>query len=62
MAAATLGWKATNVLGLEGFPCADAAGGLNGCGAAVAIVSGLCFCEGGFHFDGDGDDGDTADM
>ena len=32
--------------GLEGHPCIDAAGGLNGCGAAVAIVSGYCFCHG----------------
>ena len=58
MAPATLGWKATNDLGLEGFPCADAAGGLNGCGAAVAIISGLCACEGGYS----GDSGDKADM
>ena len=32
--------------GLEGHPCIDAAGGLNGCGAAVAIVSGFCLCRG----------------
>ena len=44
--------------GLEGHPCIDAAGGLNGCGAAVAIISGLCACEGGYS----GHSGDKADM
>ena len=31
--------------GLEGHPCADAAGGLNGCGVAAAIVIGFCACQ-----------------
>ena len=31
--------------GLEDHPCADAAGGLNGCGAAAAMVTGFCACQ-----------------
>ena len=53
--ASDLGLKAA---GLEGHPCIDAAGGLNGCGAAVAIISGLCACVGGYS----GDSGDKADL
>ena len=60
MAPATWGRKGTNDIGLEGFPCADADGGLNGCGAGVAFASGFCFCQAGY--DEDGQNGDTADM
>ena len=31
--------------GLEDQPCADAAGGLNGCGVAAAMVAGFCGCQ-----------------
>ena len=47
-------------LGLEGNPCADAAGDLNGCALASAMVIGFCACGAGYDDDGEG--GDKAEI